>query len=61
MAMENKVNLQHNIFCFEDSMVVYGIYNSETLEKLVNTVHNMYNRTTWNKNVFAGKFYHFYN
>ena len=32
-AMENKVDLQCNkIFHLEDSMVMYGIYNSDTLE-----------------------------
>ena len=30
--MENKVNLQHNkLIQLGDSMVMYGIYNSETL------------------------------
>ena len=32
-AMENQIDLQHNkIFHLEDSMVMYGIYNSDTLE-----------------------------
>ena len=30
-------------------MVKYGIYNSDTLEKLINTVHKMHNNTTWNE------------
>ena len=31
-AMENKVDLQCNkIFHLEDSMVMYGVYNSDTL------------------------------
>ena len=33
MAMENQVNLKWSkIFHLEDSMVIYGIYNSDTLE-----------------------------
>ena len=36
-------------------MVVYGIYNLETLEKLINTVHKMHNNTTPNENLFVGK------
>ena len=29
------------------------MYNSDTLEKLINTVHKMHNKTTWNeKNCF---------
>ena len=32
-AMENKVDLQCNrVFHLEDSMVMYGIYNSDTLK-----------------------------
>ena len=30
----------------EDSMVMYGIYNAETLEKLIDTVYNMHSITT---------------
>ena len=45
-AMENKVDIQHNeIFNLEDSMVMYGIYNSDTLEDLINTVHRLHNIT----------------
>ena len=28
-------------------MAMYGIYNSDTLVKLTNTVHKMHNKTTW--------------
>ena len=52
--MENKVDLQHNkIFHLEDSVVMYGVYNSDTLEDLINTIHKVHNRTTWNKTVFS--------
>ena len=44
--MENQVNLQRNqIFHLGDSMVMYGIYNLDTLEKLISTVHKMCNKT----------------
>ena len=36
-------------------MVMYGIYNAETLEKLINTVHQMHNITTPNEKLFSGK------
>ena len=50
MAMENQVNLHRNkIFHLEDSIVMYCIYNSDSLKKLIDTVHKMYNKTTWNK------------
>ena len=39
----------------EDSMVMYGIYNAETLENLIHTVHYMHNSTTEIKRLFAGQ------
>ena len=43
IAIVNKINLWCNkIIHLEDSMVMYGIYNSETLEKLIDTVHKMH-------------------
>ena len=57
--MENKVNLEQNrIFHLEDSMVMYDIYNSDTLEKLIDTVHKMHNKKTWNETLFADKLNH---
>ena len=50
VAIENKVNLQCNkLIHLEDSMVMYGVYNAEMLEKLINTVHKMHNITTPNE------------
>ena len=34
---------------------MYGIYNSETLEKLIDTVHKMHNATTPNEKLFTGQ------
>ena len=39
----------------EDSMIMYGVYNSDTLKDLIDTVHRMQNFTTWNKKTFTGK------
>ena len=62
MTMENKVDLQCNkIFHLEASMVMYIVYNSDILEKLVDTVHNVNNRTTKNEKLFARKLNHWYN
>ena len=56
-AMENKANIQHNnLMHLEDTMVMYGIYNAETLEKLGNTVHIMHNNRTPNERLFTGDF-----
>ena len=39
-AMHNKANIQCNkLMQLENSMLMYGIYNVETLEKSINTVH----------------------
>ena len=34
---------------------MYGIYNSDTHEQLIDTVHKMHNKTTWNEKLFACK------
>ena len=61
MTMENQINTHRNkFFHLEDSVVMYGIYNLETLEKLFDTVHKMHNKTTWNQRLFAGKLNYWY-
>ena len=37
------------------SMVMYGIYNVETLEQLINTVHHIHNTPSSNVKLFAGQ------
>ena len=55
--MESKANIQCNkLMHLEDNMVMYGVYDTETLEKLVNTVHTMQNTTTPNERLFTGDF-----
>ena len=36
-------------------MIMYGIYNSETLTDLIDTVHRMHNTSTWKERTFAGR------
>ena len=36
-------------------MLMYGIYNAETLGKLINTVHNIHNTTSLHERLFAGQ------
>ena len=36
-------------------MVMYGVYNAETLEKVINNMHQMHNTTTPNERLFAGE------
>ena len=62
--MKDKVDIQCNkIFHLEDSMVMYGVYNSYTLEDLIKTVHKLHNTTTWYEKLFSGQikdWYHWY-
>ena len=54
--MNTKSNIQHNqILHLEGSMIMYGVYNSDTLKDLIDTVHRMQNFTTWNEKSFTGK------
>ena len=54
-AMNDKANIQHNqLRKLENSVLMYGVYNAETLEKLINTVHDIYNTTSSHERLFAG-------
>ena len=55
-VMNKKTDVQCNrIHHLEDIMIMYGVYNSNTLTDLIDTVHRMQNFTTWNEKTFAGK------
>ena len=55
-VMERKTDLQQNkIHHLDDTMIMYGVYNSDTLTELIDTVHRMYNTTMWKERSFAGK------
>ena len=54
--METKTNIQNNKLVYlEDFMVMHGIYNTETLEKLIDMVHHIHNITRPNEKPFAGQ------
>ena len=54
--MDSKATIQHNkLMHLEDSMVMYGINNAETLEQPINTVHHIHSTTTSNKKLFVGQ------
>ena len=54
--MDKETNIQCNrIHHQQDTMIMYGVYNSDTLTDLIDTVHRMQNFTTWNEKTFAGK------
>ena len=52
----NQANIQCNkLMKLGNTMLMYGIYNTETLEKLVNTVLEMHNVTSSPEKLFAGE------
>ena len=54
--MDNEINVQHNkLLKLDNIMLMYGIYNAETLEKLINTIHNIHNVTSSHERLFAGE------
>ena len=54
--MNEKANIQCNkLMKMDDTMLMYGVYNAETLEKLIETVHKIHNTTVFHERLFAGK------
>ena len=56
-VMKKKTDLQQNkIHDLEDTVIMYGAYNSDTLKDLRDTVHRMHNISTWKEKIFSGTF-----
>ena len=54
--INSKLELDHNrVYHLEDTMIMYGKYNSDTLMELVKTVHQLQNVTTWREKFFVSK------
>ena len=54
-AMSNQADIQHNkLIKLDNTMLMYGIYSAETLEKLINTVQEIHNVTSSMKNCLQG-------
>ena len=54
--MSNQANVQCNkLIKLDNTMLMYGIYNAETLEKLINTVQEIHNVTSSHEKLFAGE------
>ena len=48
--MTIKTDIQRNeLIHLEYTLVMYGVYNAETLERLVKTVHTQHSRQTYTK------------
>ena len=56
IAMNNKVNFQCNeLLKLDNTMLMYGVYNAETLEKLINTIQDIHKVTSSHERLFAGE------
>ena len=54
--LNSKSEIDHNrVYHLEDTMIMYGKYNSDTLVELVKTVQQMQNVTTWKEKIFVSK------
>ena len=55
-AMSFKVDIQRNrLIHLENTLVMYGVYNAATLEKLIKTVHTLHSRQSMYKKLFTGQ------
>ena len=55
-AISNQASIQCNkLIKLDNTMLMYGIYNTETLEKLINTVQEIHNVTSSCEKLFAGE------
>ena len=56
IAMDSEDEFQCNkLLKLDNTMLMYRIYNAETLEKLINTVQELHNVTSLHENLFAGE------
>ena len=54
--INSKSEIDHNrVYHLEDTMIMYGKYNSDTLMELVKTVHQMQNVMTWKEKIFVSQ------
>ena len=54
--MDSRTTTQHNkLMQLENSLLMYGVYNVDTLEKLIDTVHQIHNTTSSHERLFAGQ------
>ena len=54
--MDSKTTTKCNkLIQLENYMIMYGIYNAETLEQLISTIHCIHNTTSSNEKLFAGQ------
>ena len=56
IAMNNEADIRCNkLLKLDNTMLMYGIYNPDTLEKLINTVQEIHNVSSSHERLFAGE------
>ena len=56
IAMNSDTEFQHNkLLRLDSTMLMYGIYKAEMLEKLISTVQELHNVTSFHEKLFAGE------
>ena len=54
-VIEKRTDMQcSRDYHLEDTMIMYGTYNSDTLMDLIETVHKMHNIAMWKEKIFVG-------
>ena len=57
IAMNNEADFQWNkLLKLDNTMLMYGMYNADTLEKSINTVQEIRNVTSSHERLFAGEY-----
>ena len=52
--MSNQANIQCNkLIKLDNTKLMYGIYKAETLEKLIDTVHEIHNMTSSHEKIIC--------
>ena len=55
-AMSSKTDIQRNkLMYLENTSFMYGVYNTEMLERLIKTVYSLHSRHTMYKSLFTGR------
>ena len=60
IAMENQVNLETTFFIWRSQWKCMASIILETIEKLINMIYHMHNKTMWNENLCVGKLKYWY-
>ena len=56
--MSTKTDIQRNkLMHLENTLVIYGVYNAEMLERLIKTVYALHSRQRMYESLFAGRTY----